>query len=153
MTFLRPNYASLVLSDSEVAFLEERKDVTIYPFLNYVLFIGCIEWSEKYIVKFSGGISSRPAAFLFLSFSTSASSVNCPSLISSWLSIIFWKVCLKNIGWFQSRFLKFFFHWWSLSSWLVAFSFALEVLFLLITLFTVWYAIQDCLSSKELLIL
>ena len=33
------SYASVVLSDSEVTFLGERKDVTFHPFLLCVLFI------------------------------------------------------------------------------------------------------------------
>ena len=44
------------------------------------------------------------------------------------------------------------FHFWSLSSWLKAFSFALKVFFLLIS-FTISHANHECLSSIEFLIL
>ena len=45
------------------------------------------------------------------------------------------------------------FHFWSLSSCLAAFSFAFEVFFLLLTSFTIFHTIHDCLSSTEFLIL
>ena len=51
------------------------------------------------------------------------------------------------------RFLECSFHLERLSSWLAAFSFALEVLFLPLTSFTVYPANHDCLSSSEFLIL
>ena len=54
---------------------------------------------------------------------------------------------------YNCRFLKCSFHFWSLSSWLVAFNFALEALYLLLILFTVCSAIFDGLSSQEFLIL
>ena len=54
---------------------------------------------------------------------------------------------------FQSKFLKCCFHSCIRSSWLVSFSLALEVLFLLLTLVTVCYAILDCPSSTQSLIL
>ena len=50
---------------------------------------------------------------------------------------------------FPSRYLKCSFHKCICSSWLAAFSFALEVLFLLLTSFTVCHAIRDCLSSTK----
>ena len=54
---------------------------------------------------------------------------------------------------FLSRFLKYSFHFTSLSSRLAAFSFALDELFLPFTSFTVCHAIRDRLSSTEFLIL
>ena len=54
---------------------------------------------------------------------------------------------------FLSKFSKCFFHSCIRSSWLVTFSLAFAVLFLLLTSFTVWHAILDCLSSTESLIL
>ena len=102
----------------------------------------------------SGGISSRPAAFLFLIFvsTTSNSSwVNCPCLMSS-LLIIFVIVLSVTLGNFPSRFLKCSFHM-CICSRLAAFSFALEVLVLLFTSFTVCHTIWDCLSSTEFVIL
>ena len=104
----------------------------------------------------SGGISSSPAAFVFLIFlSTESSSswVNGPSLMSSCLLIIFMIGSCVTFGGFPSKFSKCCFHSCIRSSWLVAFSLALAVLYLLLTLFTVCHAILDCLSSTESLIL
>ena len=60
----------------------------------------------------SRGISSRPAAFLFLiSISTTSSScVNCLSLMTSWLLTTFVIGLSVNLGDFPSRFLKCSFH-------------------------------------------
>ena len=104
----------------------------------------------------SGGISSSPAAFLFLIFlntKSSSSCINCPILMSNCLLIILMIGSCVTFGGFQSRFLKCCFHSYICSSWLVAFNLALAVLFLLRTLFTVCHAIIDCLSSTEPLIL
>ena len=54
---------------------------------------------------------------------------------------------------FPSKFLKCCFHRFIRSCWLVGFSLAFVVLFLLLTSFIVCYAILDCLSSTESLIL
>ena len=54
-----------------------------------------------------------------------------------------------TFGGFPSKFSKCYIH----SSWLVAFSLALAVLFLLLTSFTLCHAILDCQSSTESLIL
>ena len=54
---------------------------------------------------------------------------------------------------FQSRFLKCSFHFRSLSSWKVAFSFALNVLFPPLTWFAVWHAIHNHLPWIDFLIL
>ena len=54
---------------------------------------------------------------------------------------------------FPSKFSKCCFHRCISSCWLVAFSLALEVLFLLLASFIVCHAILDCLSSTESLIL
>ena len=51
---------------------------------------------------------------------------------------------------FPSEILKGFFHLWDLSSWLAAYSFVLEVLFLPMTFFSVSHAICACLSFTEL---
>ena len=56
-------------------------------------------------------------------------------------------------GGFPSRFLKCCSHSFTLSGWLAALCFALDVLFLLLTSFIVCQAILDCLSSTESLIL
>ena len=70
----------------------------------------------------------------------------------SWLLIIFViGSCLTFRG-FLSKFFKCF-HRCIHSSWLAAFSLALAVLFLLLTLFTVCHAILDCLSLTKSLIL
>ena len=93
----------------------------------------------------SGGISLILAAFLFLIF---VSIMFSSSLISNWLLIIF-----VTFGEFSNRFLKCSFHIYICSSWLAAFDFALEVLFILLTSFTVCHAIRDCLSFTKFLIL
>ena len=66
-------------------------------------------------------------------------------MIGSWVT--------SFIGGFPSKFSKCCFHRCIRSCWLVAFSLALAVLFLLITSFIVCHAILDCLSSTESLIL
>ena len=104
----------------------------------------------------SGGISSSPAAFLFLIFlrtESSSSSVNGPSLMSNCLLIVLVIGSCVIFGGFPSRFSKCCFHSFILSCWFAAFSFALAVLFLLLTSFIVCQAILDCLSSTESLIL
>ena len=104
----------------------------------------------------SGGISSSPAAFLFLIFlrtESSSSWMNSPSLISNCLLIILVIDSCVTFGGFPSRFSKCCFHSFILSCWFAAFGFALTVLFLLLTSFNVCQAIQDCLSSTESLIL
>ena len=107
--------------------------------------------SNSLIFHTSSGISSRLAAFLFLIFvfTMSSSCINCPS----WLLIIFMIGLSVTLGYFPSKFLKCSFHKCLHSFWLAAFSFALEVLFLLLTSFTVCHTIQDCLSSTKFLIL
>ena len=104
----------------------------------------------------SGGISSCPAAFLFLIFlrtESSSSLVNGPSLISNCLLIILVIGSFVTFGGFSSWFSKCCFHSFILSCWLAAFRFALAVLFLLLTSFIVCQAILDCLYSTESLIL
>ena len=88
--------------------------------------------SSNFLVFYtSGGISSSPAAFIFLIFlctKSSSSSINCPSLISSWLLIIFVIGSSITFGGFQSKFSKCCFHRCIRSSWLVVFFLALVVL-------------------------
>ena len=94
--------------------------------------------SEQYVVELSGlpyfwGISSSPAAFLFLIFlrtESSSSCVNGPSLMSNCLQIIVVIGSCVTFGGFPSRFSKCCFHSLILSCWFAAFSFALAVLFL-----------------------
>ena len=103
----------------------------------------------------SGGISSSPAAFLFLIFlrtESSSSCVNGPSLMSNCLLIILVIGSCVIFGGFPSKFSKWCFHSFILS-WFAALSFALAVFFLLLTSFIVCQAILDCLSSTESLIL
>ena len=57
------------------------------------------------------------------------------------------------LGGFPRSFWKWSFHFCSLSFWLVAFSFDLEVPFLPLILLTVCHANRDCLSSTDCLIL
>ena len=100
----------------------------------------------------SGGISSSPAAFLFLIFlrtESSSSLVNGPSLMFNCLLIILVIGSFVTFGGFPSRFSKCCFHSFTLSCWFAAFNFALAVLFLLLNSFIVCQAILDCLSSTE----
>ena len=104
----------------------------------------------------SGGISSSPAIFLFLIFLStelSSSCVNDPSLISDCLQIILVIGSCITFRGFPSKFSKCCFHNCIHFSWLVAFSLAFAVLFLLLTSFTVCHAILDCLSSIKFVIL
>ena len=104
----------------------------------------------------SRGISSSPAAFLFLIFLSSESSssrVNSPNLMSNCLLIILVIGAWVTFGGFPSRFRKFCFYCFIRSCWFVAFSLALAVLFLLLTSFIFCHALLDCLYSTESLIL
>ena len=112
-----------------------------------------IVWSSTLL---GGGISSSPAAFLFLIFlrtESSSSLVKGPSLMSNCLLIILVIGSSVIFSGLPRRFLKCCSHSFTLSCWLAAFNFALAVLFLLLTSFTVCQAILDCLSSTESLIL
>ena len=90
---------------------------------------------------------------MFLSTESSFSSVNCSSLMSNCLLIILVIGSCVTFRGFPSKFSNCYFHSCIRSSWLVAFSLALVVLFLLLTTLTVCHAILDCLSSTEFLIL
>ena len=112
--------------------------------------------SNCHVFHISGGISSSPAAFLFLIFVStelSSSRVNGPSLMYNCLLIILVIGSCVTFGGFPSRFSKCYFHSFILSYWFVAFSLALAVLCLLLTSFIVCQAILDCLSSTASLIL
>ena len=112
---------------------------------------------EQCVVELSSlpyfwGISSSPAAFLFLIFlsgESSSSCVNRPSLMSNCLLIILVTGSCVTVGGFQSKFSKCCSHRCIRSCWLVAFRLA----FLLLTSFIVCHAIWDCLSSTASLIL
>ena len=106
--------------------------------------------SSNYLVfHTSGGISSTPAAFLFLIFlrtESSSTCVNGPSLMSNCLLIILVIGSCVIFGGFPISFSKCYFHGFILSCWFAAFSFALAEFFLLLTSFIVCQAILDCLS-------
>ena len=83
---------------------------------------------------------------------SSSSSVNCSSFMSSWLLIIFYRFII-DFRRRSSRILKWSFHFWRLSSWLVA-SILLSMWFsILLTAFTRRHDNSDCLSSTKYLIL
>ena len=112
--------------------------------------------SNFLVVHTSEGISSSPAAFLsliFLSTESSSSWVNGPSLMSNCLLIILVFGSCVTFGGFPSRFSKCCFNRCIRSCWLVAFSLALAMLFLLLPSFIVCHVILDCPSSSESLIL
>ena len=99
----------------------------------------------------SGGISWKPVDFLFLvlvSAMSSSSCVNYPSLISHNFRDRF----ISYFRGFPSKVLKCSSHMCIHSSWLVAFSLALGMFFLILTSFTACHAIRNCLSSSEFLI-
>ena len=66
------NYASKVLSDTDVTFLGEGKDATFCPFLSDCLYTALTDWRSMWsnfiVFHISGDISSTPAAFLLLIF-------------------------------------------------------------------------------------
>ena len=104
----------------------------------------------------SGGMSSSPAAFLFLIFlrtESSSSLVNGPSLMSYSLLMFLVIGSFVTFGGFPSRFSKSCFHSFTLSCWLADVNFGLAVLFLLLTSVIACEAILVCLSSTESLIL
>ena len=112
--------------------------------------------SNSIIFHTSRGISSSPAAFLFLIFlsiESNSSCVNCSSLMPICLIIILAIHSWVTFGGFPSNFSKCFFHSCIRSSLLVAFNLAFAVLFFPLLSLTVWHAILDCLSSTESLIL
>ena len=112
--------------------------------------------SHFLVFHISEGISLSFAAFLFLIFlstMSSSSCISCPSLMSSWLLIIFVIGSSVTFGGFPSKISKCCFLRCIRFSRRAAFSLALTVLFLPFTTFTVCHAILDCLSSTESLIL
>ena len=91
--------------------------------------------------------------YFFLSTESSSSCVNCSSLMSNCLQIILVIGSCVTFGGFPSKFSKCCFHSCTRSSWMVAFSLAFTVLFLLLTSLTVCHTILDCLSSTKSLTL
>ena len=145
-----PAYICIFLHESEDDYATSVV-LWLYAALQYR---SCMS-SNLLVFHTSGGILSRPAAFLFLVFvstTSSSSCVNCPSLMSSWF-LIFVIGSSVTLGDFPSRFLMCSFRKCIRFSWLAAFSFALAELFILLTSFTVCHAIQDFLSSTECQIL
>ena len=87
----------------------------------------------------SRGISSRPAASLLLIFPVLHQVLSSETILV-WCLISYYNIFDRFIRDFMKvskQILKMFFHFWSLSCWLAAFSFALMGLFLQLTLFTV----------------
>ena len=136
----------------------------MHPFVHlsivFWLYMALQYWSSMspncLVFHTSGGISSSPAAFLFLiilSTESTCSCVNFPTLMSNCLLIIIVIGSCITFRGFPRKFSKCCFHSYILSSWLVVFSLAFAMLFLLLTMFTVCHAILDCISSTESLIL
>ena len=115
--------------------------IALYTALQYRRVIS----SNSLLYNNSGGISSSPAAFLFVIFlrTESSSCVNSPSLRSSWLSIIFVIGSCVTFEDFPSIFSKCCYYRCIRSSWLVAFSLAFVVLFLWFSSFTSCHTILD----------
>ena len=137
----------------------EREDASLHPSVYRILIINCVTVSEQYVVELSGlsyfwGNFIKPCGFPIFNFSKYwVEFFESPSLISNCLLIILVIGSCVTFGGFPSRFSKCCFHSFILSCWFVAFSLALDVLFLLLTSFIVCPAFLDCLSSTESLIL
>ena len=130
-----------------------RRSIILWPALNDILWLICRKTKQKksnfLIFSTSVGITYRPTSFLFLivfSTASSLSSVKCPCLMPSWSLKVSSVALFVILDGFLCWFLKCSFHFGSFS-WLVAFSFDLQMLFFLLTLFTVSYANCDCISS------
>ena len=106
------SYTSVVLGDSEITFLREGKDPAFCPFFCF-FFLNTERWINEEVCDNTA-----------LSFNTALSSysVNCSGLMSY--------LFIRDFRTFRRRFLKCSFHFRNLSSGLVAFTFALEMLFL-----------------------
>ena len=146
------------LANPRSPFFREGEDTSLHPSVYRILrcSVGAvcrrIVWSSILLGE------SRPALqlslfLIFLRTESSSSWVNGPSLMSNCLLIILVIDSCVTFSGFPSRFSKCCFHSFILSCWFIAFSFALTVLFLLLTSFIVCRAILDCLSSTESLIL
>ena len=88
---------------------------------------------KVFVFHISESISLRPAFFrllIFVSTTLSYSSLNCSSLMSGWLLVIFMRALSVTLRMFPSRFLQCSFLICIRSSWLAALSFALDVFFL-----------------------
>ena len=125
----------------------------VHPSILFWLYTALV--SEQYIVEFPGlsyfwGYFIKPCCVSCTE--SSSSCVNSPSLMSSWLLMIFVIGSCVTFGGFPSKFSKCCFHRCIHFSWLVAFSLAFAVFFLLLTSFTVCHAILDSPSSTESLI-
>ena len=150
---------SVVLGKSKVTLLRESGmhpfvHMSIVFWLYTALQCGSNMSSNSLVFHTSGGISSSSAAFsfvIFLSTESSSSGVNTSSLMSNCLLIILVISSCETFEGILSKFSKCCFHSCIRSSWLVAFTLALVLLFLLLTSFTVCHAILDCLSSTECL--
>ena len=123
------------------------------------MIIYSITVSERYVAEFPGlpyfwGYFIKPCcSSIILCTESSYSCVNYLSLMSNCLLMILVIRSCVTFGAFPSKFSKCCFHRRIRSWWLVTFSLAFSVLFLLLTSFTVCHAILDCLSSTESLIL
>ena len=138
-------------------FLRKRRmHAFVHISIGVFVIYGIAVSSNSLVFHTFGVTSSNPAAFqflIFLSIESSSSCVNCPSLMSSCLLIILEIGSCVTFVSFPSKFSKCCFHRCIHSSWLVVFSLSFAMLFLLLTSFTVCFAILDCLSSNEFLIL
>ena len=110
----------------------EGEYASLHPSIYRILIVYCVAVSEQYVVELSGllhtsgGISSSPAAFLFLIFLRTESSSSCgngPSLMSNCLLIILVIGSCVIFGGFPSKFSKCCFHSFILSCWFAALSF------------------------------
>ena len=95
----------------------------------------------------SGSISSRPAAFLLLSFfgtESSSSNIIYPGFSSCWPIIISSVSLFVISGGFPNRFLKCSFNFWIVFLWADSFYFNSQGVFPSLTSFTVCHVHCDC---------
>ena len=105
------------LGCSEVTLLGEREEAALCPSVYCVLVIYGVTVSVQYVVEFPclpyfWSISLSPDAFLFSNFLSAESSSSCeycPSLMSSWLQIIFVIGSSETFRGFPRKFSKFCF--------------------------------------------
>ena len=142
-TYGSKKYVSVVLSDSEVAFLMKGEDKSLW-FISLVRFAfkqRCIineVWRQKYFTSILQVFYRGLQLFWFWFFSVLRQFFLCKlSKFNVELPSDNFSIDLSVIsGGFLSRRLKSSFHFWSLCSWLAAFSLVIEVFFLPLTSFT-----------------
>ena len=105
------SYASLALSDSEVTFLGEKRTQPSISFLCFFYSRCCIikkVWCDIFLSSILQRVFHQGIQLFCCKFfsASNSSSVNYPSLMSSWLSIIIWSLYQRFQEDFQADFLN-----------------------------------------------